>query len=70
MYVGGVKNELIYVCMREREKSKTIAITTGVIPYATTEDGIVRARQQTRESPKDNERPLRTGIHRKKNKKN
>jgi len=30
------------------------------------EDGIVRARQQTRESPKDNERPLRTGINRKK----
>jgi len=32
----------------------------------TTEDRIVRARQQTRESPKDNERPLRTGINRKK----
>lgn len=31
-----------------------------------TEDEIVRARQQTRESPKDNERPLRTGIHQKK----
>lgn len=31
----------------------------------TTEDGIVRA-LQTRESPKDNERPLRTGINRKK----
>jgi len=44
----------------------TLRNNTTTTTTTTTEDGIVRARQQTRESPKDNERPLRTGINRKK----